>query len=102
MIEGKSKRNQWKLGKIVTLISGKDGRSRGAVVKTFDGEKGRYMKRPIERLYPIEVTAKVDITPEEIEYSKTASESSNLPRDSASDELTERPSRIAADNGILI
>ena len=98
VVEGKSKRNSWKLGKIVSFLVGSDGRRRGAVLKTFDGERGRYIKRPIERLYPVEVKSKVDVTPEEIKYSKT--DIATLPHNEQPIYET-RPTRVAAEAGIL-
>ena len=61
VIGGKSKRNDWRLGKIVSLRQGADGRCRSASVRTFDGSKSRTIQRPIERLYPIEVKATVPV-----------------------------------------
>ena len=108
VVEGKSKRNQWRLGKITMLITGKDGRSRAAVVKTFDGEKERYIKRPIERLYPIEVKSKLEVTKDEIDKSISVAESkcptnpSSVVRSSSFPDQINRPTRIAAENGILM
>ena len=104
VIEGTSKRNNWRLGKIVSLINGRDNRCRGAVIKTFDGVKGRYMQRPIKRLYPIEVKSTVPISTEEIsteeinDSNATTSSSTN----DISDSVVKRPRRVAADNGVLI
>ena len=63
--------------------------------------------RPIERLYPIEVKSKVDVTENEIDKSKSVMDSkfpTSLPssRDMSSAENIDRPSRIAADNDILM
>ena len=98
VVEGKSKRNSWKLGKIVSFLVGSDGRRRSAVLKTFDGERGRYIKRPIERLYPVEVKSKLDVTQEEIEYSKT--DNAISPHNEQPIYET-RPTRVAAEAGIL-
>jgi hypothetical protein len=46
------KRNKWKLGKIENIITGEDGVVRGAEVKTCSGK----VSRPLQRLYPLEVT----------------------------------------------
>ena len=62
VIEGLSKRNHWRLGRILSFITGSDGRHRGAVLKYFDGTKNRSIQRPIERLYPIEVRATVPVS----------------------------------------
>ena len=97
VIESTSKRNDWRLGKIVSLIRGADNRYRSAVVKTFDGTRSQYIKRPIERLYPIEVKSTVPVSPEEIIDSNNA----ELSNDHEDEKGTERPRRIAAENGIL-
>ena len=97
VIEGTKKRNDWRLGKIISLIRGRDGRNRGATIKTFDGSDSRYIRRPIERLYPIEVQSTVSVSDEEIAEASVSS-SDNL---SSYTEHTERPSRIAGDNGII-
>ena len=97
VLHGTTKRNDWRLGKIVSLNPGLDGRVRSAVVKTFDGSKSRYLRRAIERLHPIEVRSVVPVTEKEIV------ESSNPTTDElTSSERSERPRRVAADTGILL
>ncbi len=95
VVGGTKKRNDWRLGKIISLIRGRDGRNRGATIKTFDGSKSRYIRRPIERLYPIEVKSSAPVSDKEIAESLNASEELSCT------EPTDRPSRVAADNGIL-
>ena len=50
------KRNNWKLGRIVELVVGRDGVVRGAQLKTTT-EKGStgMISRPLQKLYPLEV-----------------------------------------------
>ena len=51
-------RTLWSLGKVESLIKGKDKQVRGAVVRTkLRGKKELLLKRPINKLYPIEVRA---------------------------------------------
>ena len=51
-------RTLWSLGKVESLIRGKDKQVRGAVVRTkLRGKKELLLKRPINKLYPIEVRA---------------------------------------------
>ena len=51
-------RTLWSLGKVESLIKGKDKQARGAVVRTrLRGKKELLLKRPINKLYPIEVRA---------------------------------------------
>ena len=96
VIGGTNKRNDWRLGKIVSLVKGVDGRNRAATIKTFDGNVTRYIRRPIERLYPIEVQSIVPVNETEI------SEALNTPMNNDTiEEPTERPTRTAADNSIL-
>ena len=56
--EDKQPRHLWKLGKIVNIIPGRDGRIRGAVVKV--GKSGAVIRRPVNRLYPL-VKAKLPV-----------------------------------------
>ena len=51
-------RVQWKLGRVVQLIEGKDGAVRGAVVRklTDKGERCTEIRRPIQKLYPVEIS----------------------------------------------
>jgi hypothetical protein len=48
------KRLEWPLGKIEELLPGRDGKVRVAKVKTANG----YFSRPLQRLFPLEVTSK--------------------------------------------
>ena len=49
------KRNKWKLGKIEEVIIGVDGIARGATVRTSNnGALGR-VRRPLQKLYPLEM-----------------------------------------------
>ena len=46
------KRIDWPLGRIVDLIVGRDGNTRVCILKTKNG----LLKRPIQRVYPLEIT----------------------------------------------
>ena len=96
VIEGRSKRNDWRLGKIVKLNEGADGRCRSAVLRTFDGSNSRNIQRPIEKLYPIEVKSVLPVNEAEI------SESDTLPYEPLPSDASERPRRVAAETGILL
>lgn len=50
------KRQDWPIGKIIEIIPGKDTFGRVAKVKTQTGD----LLRPIQRLYPLEITAQVE------------------------------------------
>ena len=51
-IYDESPRTQWKLGTIVELLTGNDGLTRAATLRT---SSGLITSRPIEKLYPLEV-----------------------------------------------
>ena len=53
--DDKLKRNSWRRGKVESLIEGRDGKVRGAVLKVFDKGKITYIERPIRRIIPLEV-----------------------------------------------
>ena len=54
--EGRVPRSQWRLGKVEKLIEGNDGIVRSAEVRVaHKGKKSTFLKRPVQRLYPLEV-----------------------------------------------
>ena len=54
--EDNVRRNQWRLGKIESLIIGRGGVVRGAVVKLGErNRKSSMIERPIGKLYPLEL-----------------------------------------------
>ena len=111
VIEGTAKRNDWRLGRIESFVNGTDGQHRGAVLKTFDGTRSRCLRRPIERLHPIEERTTIPVSTKDTTSSSPRSTptkddsvklSSDSDRGSATvDRLRERPTRVAADEGIL-
>ena len=52
-------RGLWKLGRVRELIPGVDGNVRGAFVRVQSGGGHSTIKRPVQRLYPLEVRAEV-------------------------------------------
>jgi len=54
-------REKWRIGKVEALVTGSDGHVRGAVVqvKTKAGRLTK-LRRPIQRLYPLEVRCRND------------------------------------------
>ncbi|GBO02493.1 hypothetical protein AVEN_70402-1 [Araneus ventricosus] len=56
LIESTAKRINWPLGKVVQLIEGKDGVVRLVKIRTKQGD----LLRPIQRLYPLEVSSPND------------------------------------------
>ena len=55
-------RGNWRLGKILDLIAGADSCIRGAVVEVRSkGGKSVKLKRPVQRLYPLEIQCEVPV-----------------------------------------
>ena len=100
VIQGQKKRNFWRLGKVISLINGKDDKVRAVVLKTFDGKKNRYIRRPIEKLYPLEVRANAKVDKSEISAANDITNENELYADDTSDDR--RPQREVANTGILI
>ncbi len=56
--EDKSPRQLWSPGRVVDLNSGKDGNVRSAVVQVYRKGKVSELRRPVKKLYPVEVPDK--------------------------------------------
>ena len=55
-------RGLWKLGKVESLLPGADGNVRGAFVRVqSSGQRSSLLKRPIQRLYPLEVRTSEEV-----------------------------------------
>ena len=55
------KRRHWKVGKVLRIIRGKDDVIRGAVVQIFNEKNGKEtINRPLQKLYPLEITPERD------------------------------------------
>ena len=53
-------RGKWKMAKVIQLIPSKDGIVRGVKLQVGNvKEKISYVKRPIEKLYPLEINAMI-------------------------------------------
>ena len=91
--EDNKKRSLWKLGRVKKLIKGRDGATRGAVVQTCSSKGARsILKRPVQKLYPLEVSGREGQgTPELGDAQTTVAE-----EDDAALETTTRPRRAAA------
>ena len=61
--EDNIKRNCWKLGKVEELVVGKDQVIRGAKLKVLTKGKPVYLSRPIQKLYPLEVSHGCKVLP---------------------------------------
>ena len=51
----KHPRALWKLGRVVNLIKGQDGKIRGAGIRVHSNTSSRILKRPSQMLYPLEI-----------------------------------------------
>ena len=87
------RRVKWKLGRIEKLIEGKDGAIRGAVVRklTDKGGKCTEIRRPIQKLYPVELSEGDEEIVKVGDNTENASE-----KDDQKTELRRRPIREAA------
>ena len=74
-------RGKWRVGKILDLIVGSDGCTRGALVQVRSkGGKCTKLRRPVQRLYPLEIQCEVPVQ-------QTAEVSSSQNPDPVSTEL---------------
>ena len=55
--EDKIPRQLWKVGRVENLLRGRDGKVRAAIVRTSSEGRAQQLQRPIQRLYPIEISA---------------------------------------------
>ena len=90
----------WKMGKVEDLIMGADGAVRGATVRTRSGSGLVLLKRPIQRLFPLEVSSDPGGTclstdhvesEQEVSLEKDLPEPQNLPEPQRI-----RPQRVAS------
>ena len=82
------KRGKWKLAVVEELIVGKDQRIRGAKVRVAGKGKPIYLKRPLQKLYPLEIQARPG----------GKGEAGNAPVTRTEGILHERTKRVAAVN----
>ena len=55
--EDNVKRTEWKMGRVEELLPGKDGITRGVKVRTCGKGKYELLNRPLQKLYPLEVSS---------------------------------------------
>lgn len=59
-------RGFWKLGRVKQTLTGRDGKVRGAVLQVFGkGRQAKQLHRPIQVLYPLEVSPPSPDTPDD-------------------------------------
>ena len=61
--EDKIPRQLWKVGRIENLLRGRDGNVRAAIVETTSEGRTQHLQRPIQRLYPIEISSQESKSP---------------------------------------
>ena len=71
--EEHAKRASWKIGIVDELIIGKDGEIRGAKVRKAGKGKHEFIKRPVQKLIPLEIASRVDLRAENSEEGQTGS-----------------------------
>ena len=81
-IQDKVPRLRWRMGKVDKLVPGRDGVVRAAELTTLDKSRRIIrVKRPIQKLYPLEVSAAVSdksdktvtvVTDEDVPFVRTA------------------------------
>ena len=97
--EENAKRNDWKLGIVEKLISGKDGQVRGAQVrKATTRGKPEILNRPLQKLFPLETERKLDVEEKGGEESQAEKEDLKDGRKKKDNPRGERPRRVAAQN----
>ncbi|CAB3993181.1 Hypothetical predicted protein [Paramuricea clavata] len=66
--EDKIPRQLWKVGRVEDLMRGRDGNVRAATIRTSSGGQVQQLQRPIQRLYPIEISTKNPGTVPQIKF----------------------------------
>lgn len=99
--EGKP-RGFWKLARIEDLIIGKDGKTRGAVLRVgSSGERTTTLRRPVQRLYPLEIQAQtqaeepVDVLEDDVAVEEVSAVATSRPRRAAAMRATDRTKALA-------
>lgn len=110
--EDNVKRGEWKMGVIEQLIAGKDGQVRGAKVRKLGRGKFEILTRPLQKLYPLEITSRDndktegndESLPEEEEMRKEVESKENEERivRNGDQGKRNRPLRAAAENARLL
>ena len=86
------RRGLWKLRKVERLVKGEDDKVRSAIVRVHgDGRKGNTLKRPINKLYPLEFRSAENTTKLEVEDTPRA----NVAQQSTHKKESTRPRRTA-------
>ena len=80
--EDSKKRVLWKLGRVVELLKGKDDVVRGARVKTNSRYSSGVIERPLQKLFPLEMSNENENSRDnEAETSTNQCDPSNIDKD---------------------
>ena len=82
------KRNFWKKGRVEQLVAGKDGSVRGAVLKVNTSGRNSFIRRPVQKLVPLEVQR--DRTIAELSSANRSSASTNAATKSPATDHSEK------------
>ena len=91
---------KWRMGVVHELINGVDKKARGAVVRIADKGKSSYLRRPLQRLFPLEILDDVEKESESVSEDVTSvNEGKPEPVQEEPKEMLSRPRRQAARAG---
>ena len=101
--DNKLPRNQWRLGKIESLVVGNDGNVRGAQLTSISkcGKRTNAF-RPVQKLIPLEITNGENIDDNKNADSNTEEDKNDINKNSLKEEtdnVNKRPRRKAANDG---
>jgi len=93
-------RAKWKMGVVHELINRVDKKTRRAVVRIADKGKSSYLRRPLQRLFSLEILDDVEKEPKSITEDVTSvNEGKPEPVQAEPKEMLSRPRRQAARAG---
>jgi len=85
------------MGVVYELINGVDKRTWEAVARIVDKRKSSYLRRPLQRLFPLEILVDVEKEPESVtEDVASAKEEKPEPVQAEPNKMLSRPRRQAA------
>ena len=68
-------RGMWKLGKVEELMTSPDGEQRAAILRVSKGRTAKHLRRPVQRLYPLEMSV-LESQPAECDKTTSAEDGS--------------------------
>ena len=96
-------RTQWRMGRVLQLVKGRDGQVRGARLKVLSkAGKQSSVHRPVQRLIPFEIREKSAVNPEdEVDMQENTVNEEEIPQETEIQDVVSnaRPSRKAAVEG---